>query len=236
MTAEQPPTVRTPLYRRTVFWLVMVIAVLVIALAVTAGVAFRSPGDTAPTAGTPAASDPPASTAEPTQEPTDPPATSTPSPTTRAVAIPGDCRNIYTKDWTPEMHGEVLNPAWSLEEQNANTGRAHDEQFATLLDATSEITCAWHGPYGGNDMMLRTDIARLTAEQFDGAVVHAQDLGWNCYEELGGTRCVTETAMTADGNNGYSYFFRDGIWISTRWTNLQPDGYTHDIVKALFGN
>lgn len=39
-----------------------------------------------------------------------------------------------------------------------------------------------------------------------------------------------------NGTVGESHFLREGVWLATWWLNIAPDGYTHDIVAALWGN
>ena len=70
--------------------------------------------------------------------------------------------------------------------------------------------------------------------QQEETLAHLGDLGYNCYEELEGTRCVVEQEGEV-GAFGESHFMRSGIWIATGWVNAAPDGYTHDIVATVFG-
>ncbi|MCI2956352.1 hypothetical protein MN032_01500 [Agromyces atrinae] len=46
---------------------------------------------------------------------------------------------------------------------------------------------------------------------------------------------IPRKPLTAMPASPTSSFFRDGIWIATHWVNTGPDGYTHNIVPALFG-
>ena len=57
--------------------------------------------------------------------------------------------------------------------------------------------------------------------------------GFDCYEQLDGTRCVTRTETDGDVV-GESHFLRDDIWLSTFWSNAGVRGYTENMVEALW--
>ncbi|RZS68611.1 hypothetical protein EV187_1042 [Agromyces ramosus] len=165
---------------------------------------------------------------------TQPPAAiETPEPTANADRIPHACEEIYTRDLTPDFHGLTLNPEWTNDPAWWG-GRYFDEDVHHTVTSQSAITCKWAAG-GPTDRGLFTDIAYISPLQMTELPTRLQQLGQTCYEELQGTRCVYETPKTDDGNAGESHFFRDGIWIATHWINAGPDGYTHDIVAALFG-
>ena len=232
MTSEQPSaTGRAHLLRRPVFWLVAVVLMITVALGVIVAIAVGNSPEPADAVATPAAGQ--TTTPDPTAA--SPVSTPSPEPTTSPVGIPTDCREIYTKDWTPQMAGRVLNPAWASDPTLGTQDGTHNAEFASLLATTKQLTCHWGAPDGGSGRFIVTNIAALTIEQQAGAIANAQTNGFSCYPELDGTRCVIETVPDNDGQLGESHFFRDGIWIATLWTNLQPDGYTQDIVEALFG-
>ncbi|KQX06965.1 MULTISPECIES: hypothetical protein [unclassified Leifsonia] len=172
-------------------------------------------------------------------------------PPASAVEIPTDCSGIYTKDWTPEMGGLALNPAWldGLEDR----GPA-DEPIAYLLYENMRLSCSWTNPDGPRDSRLRDDlagvgtvIAALTPEQTDTALALLNQSGPSCVDEIGGVRCdseVEDCAVLADDGgcaadqdymHGESHIIRDGIWIASTWSVVHPDGYTDDIEAAIFG-
>ncbi|KRC60831.1 hypothetical protein ASE14_07620 [Agromyces sp. Root81] len=219
---------RRPLLRRPQFWLVVGGAILAVIVAfvvgaVIGGAGTGSSGGSTPTPGnTDAAATPPASSA---------PASRPPS----AHEIPTDCEAIYTRDWSEDFAPLVLNPAWALEPGSGVQFGSNDRTAVDLLTTNSAITCNWGGPAGGSDRGLTTNIAHVTEEQAVAMLAHFGAMGYSCYEELEGTRCVTETPESADGQSGESHFIREGVWIATLWMNAGPDGYTNDIVAAIFG-
>lgn len=224
---ETPNEPTTPLTRRPVFWLIVgavllgIAVVVVVVLGMSGG---RSP-EPSPTTIAPT----PTSEA-PSTPPSEPPATSDPG-TPSAVVIPTDCAGIYTRDWAPELGGLVLNPAWSEDEP---LWGSNDRGAITMLEGTAELRCAWVQDAGGGDVGIITNVAGLTPEQQDSMAEYFPGAGFTCYEELGGTRCVIEETTDA-GEWGESHFLREGVWIATRWANVSPEGYTHDIVAAIFG-
>ena len=176
----------------------------------------------------------PAIAPEATPVVTQPPAViATPEPTAYADRIPHACEEIYTRDLTPDFHGLTLNPEWT-NDPAWWSGRYFDENVHHTATSQSAITCKWAAD-GPTDRGLFTNIAYISPLQMNELPARLQQLGQTCYEELQGIRCLYETPKTDDGNAGESHFFRDGIWIATHWVNAGPDGYTHDIVVALFG-
>lgn len=226
-----PSAPRRPLVRRPVFWLILVAAILVVSLGLTLAFALSGrPGtEIASPSATPSPSAPPSTAATPPTE------TSAATEEPAGVAIPDSCDRIYTRDWTPEFEGLVLNPAWTADPDSGVHLGSRDATAAGLLESIARLTCKWGHPNGGSDRGLTTNVAVVDAQQAADMRAHFEAVGYSCYEEMEGVRCVVETEPTDDGQSGESHFFREGVWIATRWVNAGPDGYTHDIVTALFG-
>jgi hypothetical protein len=226
MTDASQPTRRAPRWRWLVVLGVFVLIVAAITVAIALAVAQPQGGKAAPTdaAMTPGstASGSPTGTTKPTGE-ADP-------------LIPADCAKIYTKDWAPEMNGLALNPEWTADPASGVRYGSRDTGLVTVLEATTKVTCVWADPRGGGDTGgLTTNVARLTADQEASVREHLSSSGYTCYDELKGTRCVSEV-VDDNGTVGESHFLREGVWLATWWLNIAPDGYTHDIVAALWGN
>ncbi|MFC6356848.1 hypothetical protein [Luethyella okanaganae] len=230
MTATEPP-VKPPLARRPVFWLTTVVAILLVGTAVIAGFmagGSRLSGAESTDAAGLASRPTPVVTTAPTPVPT-------PEPEIPGFVRPATCVDIYTNDWAAQLGPLlVLNPDWTNDPSRSPKPYAtNDVGLGTVLEATTGLVCHWVKASGGGDVGLTTDIAYVTAEQQASTIELMQRLGFDCYGELGGTRCVTESNEEA-GSFGESHFLRDGVWVATRWVNTAPDGYTHDIVSTLF--
>lgn len=217
------------------FWLAVGAAVLLVAVAVFAGMAIGASSGGAGAAAsdrpTPSASATDASTTPSTVPPTE---TAPPSEAPGAAAIPASCTDAYTRDWGAELGGLALNPPWTETPGNGPLWGSNDRGAITVLEATSRLTCAWVGSNGGGDVGIITNLASLTPEQEASMAAYLAGAGQTCYAELEGTRCVVEWTSDA-GDSGESHFLRGGIWSATRWSNVAADGYTHDIVAAIFG-
>lgn len=230
MTEHAQPDPRRPLAKRPGFWLGIVATLLLIGVAITAiSWAIGPTTDASPSA---PASDP-AAPGPPTDGSA--PATASPAPPAAGVVIPTDCADIYTRDWSAEFAPLVSNPSWTTAPGSGVHYGSSDETAIARLDTTKQVTCKWANPLGGSDRGLTTNVAAVDAEQSVAMQDHFVATGHTCYAELEGTRCVTETPPSPDGQAGESHFFRDGVWIATKWVNAGPDGYTHDIVAAIFG-
>lgn len=169
--------------------------------------------------------------ASPAQSPSNsasasPDATSSPEPTASAdpdaagVPIPTDCRAILTPVVLAELDGTPLNdpafgPGGSLED--------------------GSLRCTWADP-AADTTSLVTEIIGLGREQAMGLLNDlAADEGYTCYTPDGGTRCEktwdNEQYPVTDGR---TLFWRDGVLIDTRYSNLAPSGYTNAIVAYMF--
>jgi hypothetical protein len=228
--SQAQPDPRPPLVRRPAFWLVVVVALLLVAVASVLGLMLGAGR------GTDVAASDTATPGAVTDAATTPPAAATEAPSTAdaAVVIPASCAEIYTRDWSAALGGLVLNPSWAETPGNGPFWGSNDNGAVTVLEATTKLTCAWVGSTGGGDVGIITNLADLTPEQVSSILAHLASIGHTCYEELGGTRCVVEWNSEA-GDSGESHFVREGIWSATRWSNTVADGYTHDIATALFG-
>lgn len=230
--SQSPPAPRPPLLRRPAFWLITVAALLLIAVATVVGISLGAGrGSDASASGTPT----PGTVATDAATTTPPAAeTEAPAPAAPAVAIPASCVDIYTRDWSAELGGLVLNPPWTEIPGNGPFWGSNDTGAVTVLEATTRLTCAWVGSNGGGDVGIITNLAQLTSEQEASTATYLESTGQACFEELGGIRCVVGWNSEA-GDSGESHFFREGIWSATRWSNVVADGYTRDIASTLFG-
>jgi hypothetical protein len=216
-----------PVLRRPVTWLIAASVALAIAVVAVLAVALAP---------------------RPAEESAEPAAESRPSPAEPLAAspvpvpepvrdprIPADCTQIYTTDWSGVFApGYVLNPEWSTAEGAPVILGTGDEAASPVLQETSQLSCGWLPPEGGDGSVgLVTSLAAVDQAQTDAAVAAFQAAGMECYEELGGTRCVGEWQGVA-GSAGESHFLREGIWIATRWDGPAVSGYTADIVAKIF--
>lgn len=229
MTATPPPK---PLTLRPVFWISIVAALVLGTGAVAAGYLVGGANAASNAETTANGSEGPARPAPQTtgtSMPVEPGA----SEAATSSVVPASCDGVYSRDWAPEMGGLVLNPEWVKAAPIAETTTSFDDELNEASEQTRTIVCRWGHENGGSDRGVTTGVGPVTVEEHDSVLARMQQLEFDCYEELGGTRCVSE--MSDDnGSLGESHFLRDGVWIATKWLNISPDGYTHDIVNTLW--
>lgn len=160
------------------------------------------------------------------------PTSSTPATSKPTKPHPTSCAEIYTKDWAI-LAPLVLNPAWADAPGSGVRFGTDDADLEAVLKATTGVTCVWAAAGGGSGEGLTTNVAFLTDAQQASVEARLKVLGFTCSEQQGGLRCDIDH-VTEEGAWGESHFIRDGIWIATNWVNSHPDGYTEDIVSAVF--
>jgi hypothetical protein len=223
MHAHGTPTA-TPGREWTLLILGGIVTVLIVFIAVI--VLFR-PQSANPPEGQPDARPVPAATPEPT-----------PVPTPTAVIAPGtptpeSCDVIYSPEMVAAFEDLVLNPDWTTAPGASVRDGTDDPQLLAVIDATEHLTCRWVSPAGPSDSGVATNVVWVNEEQTVLVADRLQELGLDCYEELDGLRCITETT-TDEGTFGESHFLRDGIWLATHFTNAGPSGYTHDMIASIW--
>jgi hypothetical protein len=228
LSEHSQPAPGRPLAKRPAFWLALVAVLLLVGVAIAGGVAIGSMTDAS-------TSDAASDSAAPTSPATEAPASATAEPRAAGVAIPADCAGIYTRDWAPDLAPRVLNPAWTADPGSDFKGYgSSDVGLVTVLEATTKLECNWVPESGAGHVFLITGVAQLTPEQQAGTLEYLDGTDLECFDELEGVRCLVERSEGGE-NWGESHFIREGVWIATRWGGSGPDGYTHDIVAAIFG-
>jgi hypothetical protein len=176
-------------------------------------------GACAPDTGTP-----PSSAGPSPVESTSADASPSPSPSPSASAsasVPTDCRAILSAPVLAQLGDTPLNP----------------EGFGPVgAQADGSLICLWRDP-GADTTYLATDIRRMDrGPALDALNALADGEGFTCYTPNGGTRCEkTWTNEQYGVTDGRTLFWRDGVLIDTRFSNLAPSGYTDSIVAAIFG-
>lgn len=162
------------------------------------------------------------------------PAAPTPTPTTSAspgssTALPSSCEAVYTPAFAAALRssGAVLNP--DLQDGSPHIGAVDPVLFQDLQNR-DRLDCFWRTSVEAGAPGLNTSISLLTGEMGGELAGYLAASGYACYDELGGRRCTKES-----GQDGESHFIRDGRWLATSWQGFAPDGYTHDMITAIFG-
>jgi hypothetical protein len=181
---------------------------------------------------TPTASD------APRPVPSNSPAPLTPTPTPTGSAEPGtprptDCAELYSPAMVAALGDLDLNPEWLDEPgEELRIGPA-DDDLRNLIEENDSLRCIWTTAEGASDAGVVTAVVWVDANERAEAAERLDELGYNCYQERQGLRCVTEVT-TSEGTFGESHFLRDGVWLSTQYSNAGPVGYTLDVVDNLW--
>ncbi|PFG32169.1 hypothetical protein [Paramicrobacterium agarici] len=205
--------------RSTSRWWFVVATVVIAALVVASGALVASLVSTA----SPEADPPPATEAP---DPERPLPENQPAPE-HAGPNPTSCEQIYSE----EMYSYLTGTGMPLNDQSVaeNVG-SYDPELIAVINGIEHLDCSWGfaGDYG-----LTTSVTRVNADAVKTVRERMTELGYNCHDEDGGTRCLT-SATEAGNRYGESHFVRDGLWLATAWVNFAPEGYTPDIVQTLW--
>jgi hypothetical protein len=168
------------------------------------------------------------------------PLTPTPTPTPTGSAEPGtprptECAELYSPAMVAALGDLALNPAWLDEPgEELRIGPA-DDDLRNLIEENDSLRCIWTTAEGASDVGVVTAVVWVDADERAEATERLDELGYNCYQERQGLRCLTEVT-TDEGTFGESHFLRDGIWLSTQYSNAGPAGYTLDMVDNLWAD
>jgi hypothetical protein len=146
---------------------------------------------------------------------------------------PASCDVIYSPQMVAAFGDLVLNPAWTTDPAADVRQGADDPALLAVINTTDRLTCRWGSPAGPSGAGVSTNVVWVTPEQAATVTQRLAELGMDCYEELGGLRCIVQGDANGD-SFGQSHFVRDGIWLATHWLNAGPYGYTHDMVATIW--
>jgi len=146
---------------------------------------------------------------------------------------PAACAEIYSPAMVGAFGDLALNPPWTVEAGADVRDGADDPELLAVIKSSEHLSCRWVSPVGPSGTGLATSLVWVTEAQTAAVEARLRALGMECYEELGGLRCITETSTDTD-RFGQSHFLRGGIWLATTWVNAGPDGYTHDMVNTIW--
>lgn len=171
------------------------------------------PPVTSPPSEQPSASESPSVSGSPSADPTE-------TPTSAPVVMPDDCRAILSEAVLDQLEGVPLN---------------YEAFGPSGVMADGSLRCIWADP-AADTTSLTTDITRMArgpALDMLNALVDDED--FLCYQPDEGTRCE-KNWPNADYpvTDGRTLYWRGGILIDTRYSNLAPSGYTASIVAHLF--
>lgn len=170
--------------------------------------------------------------AEPTPTATEAGPRPTPStvagPTPVGTILPGECEDIYGPDMFAGLQEDIppLNDPSMTDPNFSNV-----DELEELVRSVEYLQCTWGG---AGEMGIVTAVAKVSEEQSTEAQTIMESSGFDCYQQLQGTRCVNRDEL--EGSTvGESHFLRDDVWLSTLWVNAPIRGYTENMVNAIWG-
>ncbi|HAQ58972.1 MAG TPA: hypothetical protein DCR63_00205 [Microbacterium sp.] len=153
---------------------------------------------------------------------------SAPVQTSADISIPIRCEDIYSPSMLSQLQSE--NPP--LNDPGVTMDSTEVVEALEILAAGAQtLRCSWGLPssYG-----LATNVTIVEPDQALAVLAALPDRGLVCSDLAGGTLCRVQND---DGENafGESHYLRGNGWVSTRWINFGPRGYTEDVISSLWG-
>jgi len=103
-----------------------------------------------------------------------------------------------------------------------------------LLDAVPTLRCSWGEP---GDRGLSTNVSVVSAAQADTVRETLRSAGFGCDTQGEATVCRIEQRGVSLEDKPYERGETQAVsgeyWITTSWVNIDPDGYTQDILAVL---
>ncbi len=161
----------------------------------------------------------------PSVEPSDPAAT--------AFAMPEACEQAYSAAMFEEL-GSTIAP---LNDPGVTMLSTENAALLETLDSgVPSLRCTWGPP---SERGMATTIAAVDADTAEAVRNALAASGFGC-EGLGdGTVCrIEQRGISLDDveyARGETHYVGDGGWVATAWLNIDPPGYTQDIVTTLWG-
>jgi hypothetical protein len=164
-----------------------------------------------------------------------PSSSATPTPTAGAedIALPSTCDSIYSTGMRATL--DATTPP--LNDPGVTMLSSQVVEALEVLDSGAPtIRCSWGTP---SESGMSTNVTILDADQTQSVIAGLQNNGFACSDADGGTLCTFEQEQITQDDTlvkrGESHVFRGNGWVATSWLNVNPDGYTADVVATLWG-
>lgn len=189
----------------------------------------------AETGGAPMSSPSPESTAPATAGPTSaiPSVASTPTATEQpAIRLPDSCEDIYSAGMRSTLDAQVP----PLNDPGVSLLSTDQAPLLELLASVSTLRCTWGAP---SEVGMATNVSVIDPSQMAAVTRALTDAGFGCETSAAATICRIEQRGVSLDDNPYergetqAVSAATGLWVSTSWININPDGYTEDILATL---
>ncbi len=175
-----------------------------------------------------------------TGSPTPSSSASTASPSASATAQPGAdidlpaaCENIYSAEMLASLNAQnppLNDPGLTM------TSTQNVDALEVLSAGVPTLRCSWGQ---GGQAGLATTVSIIDADQSQQLLGALAVAGFACEPLNGGVTCAQQqTVINQDDKMvtiGETHVFRGNGWVATTMIDFAPDGYTEDIVAALWG-
>lgn len=149
--------------------------------------------------------------------------------TDRLEALPADCEALYSpamRQSLDEANPPLNHPGVTMDSTEVVAG------LELLSSGVPTLRCTWGGPSGYG---LATNVTIVTPEELESMAAALRNSGFTCSEAGAEIRCEqTRTFADPPATTGEVQVLRANAWVSTRWINFNPAGYTEDIIAQLF--
>lgn len=147
--------------------------------------------------------------------------------------MPASCEEVYSEAMLAQMAAANL----PLNDPGVTMLSTENADLLDLIHSgVPTLRCSWGHP---SEYGLATNVTAITPEQAGEIQSALAAAGFGC-EQLGdGTVCrIEQRGVTLDDQEftrGETHYFGAGAVVTTAWLNLNPEGYTEDIVATLWG-
>lgn len=154
----------------------------------------------------------------------------TASPTPTASALPASCDDIYSAPMRSTLTADVP----PLNDPGVTLLSTDQAPLLEMLDAVPTLRCSWGEP---GDKGLSTNVSVVSAAQADTVRETLRSAGFGCDTQGEATVCrIQQRGVSLDDKpyeRGETQAVSGEYWITTSWVNIDPDGYTEDILATL---
>ncbi|PTT22818.1 hypothetical protein DBR36_01270 [Microbacterium sp. HMWF026] len=159
----------------------------------------------------------------------------TPTPTvsaTPATALPASCDGVYSAAMRSTLENEIS----PLNDPEVTLLSSAQAPLLELLQTIPTLRCTWGGP---GDRGLATNVSIVDATQAATIRDALTGSGFGCDDADGTITCrIEQRGVSLEDRpyeRGETQAIMGDIWVSTSWINVNPEGYTQDILSTVGG-